>query len=61
LTNTQLLRVVLLLLQAQQALRAEFDDKLNDTELVLTGRVQSDLAGKAAAASEVEAKLEGIR
>ncbi|KAF6253686.1 hypothetical protein COO60DRAFT_397478 [Scenedesmus sp. NREL 46B-D3] len=47
--------------QAQQVLRAEFEDKLNDTELALTGRVQSDLAGKAAAASEVAAKLEGIR
>jgi hypothetical protein len=47
--------------QAQAALRAEFDDKLNETELALTGRVQSDLAGKAAAASQVEARLEGLR
>jgi hypothetical protein len=47
--------------QATAALRAEFDDKLNETELALSGRVQSDLAGKAAAASQVEARLEGLR
>ncbi|WIA38870.1 hypothetical protein OEZ86_002146 [Tetradesmus obliquus] len=47
--------------QAQAALRSEFDDKLNETELALTGRVQSDLAGKAAAASQLEAQLEGLR
>jgi hypothetical protein len=48
-------------MQATAALRVEFDDKLNETELALTGRVQSDLAGKAAAASQVEARLEGLR
>jgi hypothetical protein len=48
-------------MQASAALRSEFDNKLNETELALTGRVQSDLAGKAAAASQVEARLEGLR
>lgn len=53
--------VLLRCVQAQAALRSEFDDKLNETELALTGRVQSDLAGKAAAASQLEAQLEGLR
>lgn len=38
--------VLLRCVQAQAALRSEFDDKLNETELALTGRVQSDLAGR---------------